>query len=296
MLPAFILGLILLVVVILVSRWATQVDPRALLRLLGWTGGAVAVVAFLLLAVSGRLAWALAVLAALLPWLGRLLWGLALGNVLKRALGALGTLGSGSGPAAGGFGSVGGGAGWRAAGWGRADDRAGRSEVTTRFLRMSLDHTTGRMDGVVLEGPSAGRALAALDRRALAALWRATGADTDSRRVLEAWLDRAHADWRETLATDDDPGPGGAETAGAGQESGAESDATSGATFGGGPLSRTEALAILGLNAGADAEAIQAAWRRLMRGVHPDHGGSPYLAARLNQARDVLLKRKKAGG
>jgi curved DNA-binding protein CbpA len=43
------------------------------------------------------------------------------------------------------------------------------------------------------------------------------------------------------------------------------------------------------LQPGASREDIQAAYRRLIQRVHPDHGGSSYLAARLNQARDVLL-------
>jgi hypothetical protein len=57
----------------------------------------------------------------------------------------------------------------------------------------------------------------------------------------------------------------------------------------GGAMSRAEAYSVLGLAPGADAEAIRAAHRRLMRAAHPDAGGSDWLATRINQARDVLL-------
>ena len=59
------------------------------------------------------------------------------------------------------------------------------------------------------------------------------------------------------------------------------------------PLLRdeAEARAVLGVDAGADAEAIRAAHRRLVTAVHPDKGGSADLTRRINAARDVLLRR-----
>ncbi|MBB4264445.1 molecular chaperone DnaJ [Roseospira visakhapatnamensis] len=273
MLPAFILGLLLLVGVIVVSRWMTQANPRLLLRVLGWMVGVLIVVVVVFLAVTGRLAWAMAAMAALLPWMARLLGRPLSSLLLGRLLRGI----TGGSSAMGGFGPVGG--AFRGARRGQRDDRAGQSEVSTRFLRMTLDHASGAMTGLVLEGRAAGRMLSDLTDEALAALWRETGADPDSRQVLEAWLDRARPDWRETL-TGLGAGPG------AGESSGGAAPPP-----GGGGMDRTEALALLGLEDGADTDAIQAAWRRLMRGVHPDHGGSPYLAARLNQARDLLLGR-----
>jgi curved DNA-binding protein CbpA len=57
-------------------------------------------------------------------------------------------------------------------------------------------------------------------------------------------------------------------------------------------MDEATALDILGLERGADEPAIRAAHRRLMSRVHPDHGGSDWLAARINQARDFLLKNR----
>jgi DnaJ homolog subfamily C member 19 len=56
------------------------------------------------------------------------------------------------------------------------------------------------------------------------------------------------------------------------------------------PMDKGEALSVLGLSAGASEEEIKAAHKRLQRANHPDTGGTNYLAGKINQARDVLLK------
>ena len=161
-------------------------------------------------------------------------------------------------------------------GAGAGGENGGESRVETATLEMRLDHRTGHMSGRVRgAGPQAGRELAELSRAELLALLAACRADDpDSVPLLEAWLDRADPDWRSG-AEAEDGGGGRAEGARAGS--------------GGGRMSRQEAFAVLGLAEGATETEIRAAHRRLMRAAHPDGGGSDWLAARINEARDVLL-------
>jgi hypothetical protein len=145
------------------------------------------------------------------------------------------------------------------------------STVETLFVRMSLDHDSGTMTGTVLRGQFAGMRLEELGRADLLALLReCRAADEESARLIEAYLDRADPDWHEDFA-------------------GARSEYR--AAPGGPDVTVEEAYAILGLAPGADAAAIRAAHRRLMKQLHPDHGGTDYLATKINRARDVLLHR-----
>ena len=141
------------------------------------------------------------------------------------------------------------------------------SEVETRFLDMTLDHDTGAMTGTVREGRFAGRPLDTLSLDELIELWQTCLAqDEQSARVLESYLDRILGDsWREKAS--------------AGQAGGGA----------GAPMTREEAYEILGLSPGADEAQIRKAYRRLMQKIHPDQGGSDYLAAKINQAKDLLL-------
>ncbi|MFO1069616.1 MAG: hypothetical protein U1E14_13945 [Geminicoccaceae bacterium] len=141
------------------------------------------------------------------------------------------------------------------------------SEVTTDLLAMRLDHASGELTGEVRRGPHAGRPLASLGQSDLLELLdQARRDDPPSVPLLETWLDRHHVDWRAR-----------AHAAGAPAE--APSDA----------MDEGTALEILGLPRGADAAAVKAAHRRLMSRLHPDHGGSDWLASRINAARDFLL-------
>lgn len=148
------------------------------------------------------------------------------------------------------------------------------SKVRTQLLEMELDLASGEMKGVVVSGPNAGTRLDALDVPALLALRRIC--DAQSLSLLEAYLDRRAPAWREHAQAD-----AGGGNMGAGERVRAGSDA----------MTEEEAYEILGLQPGADAEAVRAAHRALMKKLHPDLGGSSYLAARINRAKDVILRK-----
>jgi DnaJ-domain-containing protein 1 len=138
---------------------------------------------------------------------------------------------------------------------------------------MTLDHDTGSMTGTILRGRFSGMRVEELGSAELLALLRECRAeDEEGARLLEAYLDRIHPDWRDELAGERAAGGSGG-----------------GARPASGDMTVEEAYAILGLSPGADAEAIKEAHRRLMVKLHPDHGGSDYLATKINRARDVLL-------
>ncbi len=155
---------------------------------------------------------------------------------------------------------------------GDADVDAGTGQTTetvTALLEMRLDHASGEITGRVRTGRFAGRMLAELGLVDLLALLDdARRDDPPSAALLEAYLDRREPDWRAASA------------------GGEAHEATGGAV-----MDEPTALAVLGLAAGATAAEIKAAHRRLMAGLHPDHGGSTYLASQINRARDVLLHR-----
>ncbi len=142
------------------------------------------------------------------------------------------------------------------------------SVAEAKFLRMRLDHASGEIGGEILQGRYAGRQLSELNPQQLAGLYQDYAAnDQESAALLRAYLDRVYGpEWQEIQ---DDPGPRGRPT--------------------GGKMSLEEARQVLGLGPDARREDIIAAHRRLMQRLHPDRGGSDYLAAKINQAKDVLL-------
>ena len=144
------------------------------------------------------------------------------------------------------------------------------SRVRTAYVEMTLDHNTGAMSGRVLAGRFAGQALDDLDTAALVALLRE--GDDETRALLMPYLDRRDPGWREH----------------------AQGDTAAGrAAPGSAKMTDEEAYEILGLNAAASERDITRAHRALMKKFHPDQGGSTYLAARINEAKETLLRRHR---
>lgn len=244
---ALLLGLLVLVTVVQVLRWAAHADIKAVRKAINWGGIFFIAVVILFLVATGRLGGAMAGLVALAAWGMRILSMLHMGRQFSGMFRSF-RFGRGGGAAPG-----------------------GESEVETAYLSMRLDLSSGAMDGKVKQGNFQGRRLTALSQSELLALLHEVGGDPDSSGLLEAYLDRAHPDWRETSGA-----------------AGAQASTPQGA------MTADEAYRILGLKSGADDGEIKAAYRRLMGQLHPDHGGSDYLAAKVNQAKDFLLKKRRA--
>ena len=142
------------------------------------------------------------------------------------------------------------------------------SKVRSQFLDMTLDHDSGELSGQIVAGPHAGHDLGEFDLPQLTAM--ISGFDAESVALFESYLDRRFPAWRQDAQGDT-----------AGRQGGAPS---------GGKMTDEEAYQILGLQPGASRDEIGRAHRALMKKLHPDQGGSTYLAARVNQAKDTLLR------
>jgi hypothetical protein len=230
-----VIGLILLFLLIQVIKQFGRMDARQAARLVRHGGGVLGMIGALLLVLRGRVGLAATLASMVANFAG---WRT---------------------PAAGS-------SAFRDVGAGASPGRA--STARSPMIEMRLDHDTGAMTGRVLAGAYAGRAVETLSRPELIALRQELARDDpDGVNLLEAYLDRRFAGWREA-------------------------DEDQRERWGGGAMSRREALEVLGLAEGASAADIIRAHRTLMKKFHPDHGGSTTLAARVNQAKDVLMQRQ----
>ena len=206
-------------------------------------------ITIVVLAMTGRLHWLAAIFGALLPFVRRLTNFFGYLPLIHRAVNQYKTAQAGTGP---------------------TTDQS--STVESRYFRMTLDHNTGEMSGEVLIGHFTGQRLDSLTLEELCNLYAECQAqDAESAALLQAYMDRVHgADWSEQFSTH--------------REKTAHTDVREP-----GDMSSAEAYAILGIIPPTNRQEIVEAHRRLMQKLHPDRGGSTYLAAKINQAKKVLL-------
>ena len=226
-------------------KFAARANPAAVARMVKRVGGGAALLVAGLLLLRGRIDMAVLVGTAggwLLGWGG--LPGLSMPSWAR-------SVGSGKPPKPG-----------------------ATSRVRSATIEMELDHDTGAIRGTVLAGRHAGAALDALAEEALTDLrGECLAADPDGAHLLEAYLDRRFASWRERAERHADPGR--------------RTDPQ------GGAMTEEEAYQVLGLQRGAGLDEVRRAHRTLMKKLHPDQGGSDYLAARVNAAKDLLSSRHR---
>ena len=134
---------------------------------------------------------------------------------------------------------------------------------------MTLDHSTGDLSGEVVKGSFSGQRLDDMEEKLLDKLFDECGVDESSMQLLQSYLDRRFGpNWHENFRKSNSPW--GSENHDMGPE---------------------EAYKVLGLAPNASEADIKETHRKLMASNHPDHGGSSYLATKINRARDVLLKK-----
>ncbi len=143
------------------------------------------------------------------------------------------------------------------------------SQMHSQYLLIKLDHNSGKMKGEILQGDFIGNKLENMSLTDLIHLLaQYTQQDKDSALLLQAFLDRNYGlDWRHQFS-------GNSQT---------NNNASSSS------MTKVEALNILGLENLATKKEIVKAHRKLMQRFHPDRGGSNYLAAKINAAKELLL-------
>jgi hypothetical protein len=227
----------------LLFRWLSHKPPRVFWQ---WLAVLLALI-LLVLVLTGRAHWLAAVVAAILPFARRLIVLLGAIPLLKRLLAGMGAATARKTPSGG-----------------------KTSTVQSKYIRMTLDHDTGDLNGEVLAGQFQGMTLDRMNLEVLLQLLQECQDDEESVALLQAYLDRAYTDtWQ--------------------QQAGAQGQQQNASTSS--EMSRDEALQILGLSSDASETEIIEAHRRLIQKLHPDRGGSAYLAVKINLAKETLLGR-----
>ena len=247
-----------IILLVLIVRMLYRQSPQKVAQFMSQFGLALFVVVFLFLLMTGRLPWVLGLFAAAIPFAKKLLPLLRYVPFMHGLYQRYQTnRQNAAGPSAG-----------------------QTSSVESDFVRMILEHDSGMMDGEILRGPHQGAKLSALKLDQLLSLFTQWQGNEDSIALLQAYLDRMHPDWQSQ--------------AGASFTEQQYSGAGNGNVNGRESMSRSEALQILGLSDDAaeniTEQEIIDAHRRLMQKLHPDRGGSTYLAAKINLAKEYLLK------
>ncbi len=243
--PRLIIFVIVLLTVILLLRWFVHAKPSDVARILRRIGLAVIIGVLIFLVATGRLYWLFGLIGSIFALLPRLLPLLRYVPLLGSLISYIKRKRAAAAPSSG-----------------------QQSRVETRFLRMTLDHDSGEMNGEILEGQFKGQRLGDLGLEQLVTLYKDYRVqDQQSAALLQAYLERVHGDeWHRMTG-----------------------ESTSSVETG--TMSREEAYEILGLASNASDQEIIDAHRRLMQKLHPDRGGSTYLAAKINQAKDLLLNK-----
>lgn len=233
--PRLILILAIILVTVLLLRRVQSLPPHK--RRSGYIqlGLTVAVIAVVILTLMGKMHWLGAAVTGLIVVLRQAL------PLLIRAFPLLNSLRQ------------------------RQANASQQSEVSARFVKMVLDHSSGELNGEVLEGPYKDWRLNEMNKTQLREfLSFCEEHDADSANLLSSYLEQRFPEGMSDPNQDERASGSG--------------------------MNRKEALAVLGLDEDASDDDIVQAHRSLMQKIHPDRGGNDYLAAKLNEAKDFLLK------
>lgn len=150
---------------------------------------------------------------------------------------------------------------------------AGVSRVMTNTISMTMEHSSGRVDGEVLAGPLQGKTLSEMTIDELKSLYaQCQQQDPDALRLLATYLQKERSSEWSFDSADAQGSEGEARDNLSSQE-----------------INPKEASEILGIGIDATKADIVAAHRSLMGRLHPDKGGNNYLAAKVNAAKKTLL-------